>query len=222
MPSTLEGVFVVVEGPNGVGKTTVARAITQAARTTPVEVVSTAEPTDTALGRAIRSLVNDLPPTALALACAADRQDHIARTIQPALTARSFVVCDRFVPSSLVLQRLDGMEVEAIWHLNRDSLRPTLTAYLEDDPTTIAQRLDARGRKTRFEERWRPERELEYYREAYTFLASKSWRQMRVDCRDKDPPRIAAEIISAAEHLSASRTDAERRRGSSESRARHP
>jgi dTMP kinase len=188
-------VFIVVEGPNGVGKTTVCEAVTQALVGADLRVHATAEPTRTPLGKAIRELEISMPPHALALSCAADRCDHVAREIQPLLAAGVWVVCDRYVPSSLVLQRLDGLDLEWIWSLNNCAVQPDLTVYLENDPETISARLDQRGRHSRFETRGSSAIELDYYREARDFLARQGWKQTIVDCQLRTPAEIAAEIV---------------------------
>jgi dTMP kinase len=192
--------FIVIEGPNAVGKTTVAEALAAALRLQrfTAEVLSTAEPTRSPLGVAIREMEVDLPPDALAMACAADRVDHVAREIEPALVRGAWVVCDRYAPSSLVLQRLDGLDVEAIWALNKGVRQPDLTVYLDDDPQTISMRLDARGRRIRFEARWSPEIELAFYRDARDFLATLGWRQLQIDCRGQTPANIARRIVGSA------------------------
>lgn len=192
--------FIAIEGPNAVGKTTAARAVTEALRSDFGDevVVATAEPTDSELGRAIRALELDLPAQALALACAADRLDHVARVIAPARDRGEWVVSDRYLPSSLVLQRLDGLELNVIWELNEGAPAPDLTVYLEDDPQTIAKRLDIRGRRTRFETQWSPEIELAYYRDARDYLASRDWSQIQIDCRGQTPAEIAQRVIRAA------------------------
>ena len=190
------GVFVVVEGPNGVGKTTVCQALTKALVAIGTRVHATAEPTQTSLGRAIRELEPSMPPRALALSCAADRYDHLTREVEPRLAESVLVVCDRYVPSSLVLQRSDGLDLEWIWSLNDCAIRPQLTVYLEHDPETIGIRLDQRGRRSRFEAKETPAVELEYYREAREFLARKGWNHTVIDCRSRTPTEIAAIIIS--------------------------
>jgi dTMP kinase len=135
-------------------------------------------------------------PRALALSCAADRYDHLTREIGPWLAAGDTVVCDRYVPSSLVLQRIDGLDLEWIWSLNDCAILPALTVYLEHDPETISARIDQRGRRSRFERRGSPTLELAYYKQAREFLARQGWRQAIVDCRSRTPAEIAAEIIT--------------------------
>jgi dTMP kinase len=195
MPGSLGG-FVVIEGPNGAGKTTVCDYLTRALVAVGYAVHPTAEPTKTLLGRAIRELEASLPPESLALCCAADRYDHVAREIEPALRAQAWVVCDRYVPSSLVLQRLDGLALDWIWRLNNRVVRPDLTVYLEHDPETISSRLDQRGRVSRFEQQGSSRTELQFYAEARDFLASQGWKQIVVDCRSRSPTDIAAEIVT--------------------------
>jgi dTMP kinase len=195
VPDSL-GLFVVVEGPNGVGKTTVCESLTRALVATGATVHATAEPTQTSLGKAIRELDSSMPAYALALSCAADRCDHLAREIQPRLAAGASVICDRYLPSSLVLQRIDGLDTEWIWVINKCAVQPDLTVYLEDDPETISARLDQRGRRSRFETKGSPALELNYYQAARDFLSGKNWKQTTVDCRLRSPGEIAEEIIA--------------------------
>lgn len=158
--------------------------------------VRTAEPSATPLGQAIRELEASMPPEALALSCAADRYDHIAREIQPQLAAGSWVVCDRYVASSLVLQRIDGLDFEWVWELNKAVLQPDLIIYLEDDPDTITRRLSERSRYSRLELRGSSSLELEYFRDARDFLAHRGWAQTTIDCRSLSPADVVAEIMA--------------------------
>jgi dTMP kinase len=192
--------FLVVEGPNGVGKSTVVPELAKTLRLElPDRVVhATGEPSSSQMGHAIRFMQDELTGNALALACAADRMDHLNREIVPALARGDFVVCDRYVPSSLVLQRLDGLDVEAIWQLNHGVLKPDLTIYLEDEPNTIRERLALRPRPSRFEVGGSPELELALYREARDFLAGHGWQPLVIDCRSRTPAQIAAQIANFA------------------------
>lgn len=189
--------FIAVEGPNGVGKSTVI-GLTGAilAREHGVGVHLTKEPSPTLLGAAIRELEPSLPREALALACAADRHDHVAREIEPALSEGKLVISDRYVPSSLVLQRLDGLDLDYIWSLNEDVRPPDLTVYLEDDPSTIDERVASRSGRGRFETPGAAARELALYSEARAFLADRGWAQEVIDQGGRSASDVAAQLAT--------------------------
>ncbi len=112
----------------------------------------TTEPSATPLGRLVRSAESYLTGRALALAVAADRYAHIEAEIIPALKAGKVVITDRYVQSSLVLQRLDGLGLAEIWSYNAHVAIPGMSVhaayerdgaaghplYMEDDPEVIA------------------------------------------------------------------------------------
>ena len=142
----MTGFFIAIEGPNAVGKTTIAGRLAAALRARGTAVHVTTEPSATALGRLVRSAESYLTGRALALAVAADRYAHIEAEITPALKAGKVVITDRYVQSSLVLQRLDGLGLAEIWSYNAHAAVPDLSVYLEDDPEVIAARLLQRAR----------------------------------------------------------------------------
>jgi dTMP kinase len=101
------GRFVTLEGGEGVGKSTQASALAQALRARGLEVIETREPGGSPGAEAIRQLLlhdQRWTPQAEALLFAAARADHVARTIRPALETGKWVLCDRFVDSSIAYQ----------------------------------------------------------------------------------------------------------------------
>jgi dTMP kinase len=193
----MTAMFVAVEGPNGVGKSTIARLLAERMNGWGGhEAILTTEPTRSPLGDLLRASEWTLQGRALALALAADRADHIDSMIIPALDRGQHVVSDRYVQSSMVLQRIDGLDLDEIWTYNQYVLQCT-TFYLEDRPEVIAARLRDRNSLTRLELTGSPERELEYYREAAVFLAhpDHSWTQYPVDCHGRSPDDIVDEIL---------------------------
>jgi dTMP kinase len=191
----MTGLFIAVEGPNAVGKTTITARLAAAfgARGTVVHV--TTEPSATALGRLVHSAESYLSGRAMALAVAADRYAHIEAEIIPALQAGKVVITDRYVQSSLVLQRLDGLGLAEIWSYNAHVTVPSLSVYLEDDPEVIAARLSQRPTLSRLEARGSPARELALYRDAFRFLVRRGWPQARIDCQGLDPGGVTAAIM---------------------------
>jgi dTMP kinase len=140
-------VFIVLEGGDGCGKSTQAGILVGRLRELGREVVATREPGATEAGAAIRALVlggGDLDPRAEALLIAADRAEHVARVIRPALERGAVVVSDRYVPSSLAYQGVArGLGVEAVARLSEwatGGLEPDLVVVLDVDPAAAAGR----------------------------------------------------------------------------------
>jgi dTMP kinase len=195
------GRFVVIEGPNGVGKTTCADLVAKQLRRRLTDVVQTTEPSGSPLGQLVRTSEARLSGRAMALAVAADRYEHIDATILPALARGEVVVCDRYVQSSLVLQRLDGLALTEVWSYNAFVPPPQLSLYLHDDPDTIRGRLARRTRRSRLEQAGSPERELALYDDAFEFLAGRGWYQQRIDCRGQRTEQVAATVLAHIDRL---------------------
>ena len=136
------GRLVALEGIDGCGKSTQARAL--AAR---LGALLTHEPGATALGSSLRhlALAPEAPPIsarAEALLMAADRAEHVAQVIEPALAAGTWVVSDRFSGSTLAYQGYGrGLPVAELARLVRwaaDDLAPDLSV-LVDVPVDMAR-----------------------------------------------------------------------------------
>ncbi len=128
------GCFIVLEGIDGSGTTLQTRALADRLRGLGREVLETREPTSGAIGALIRERLSvraaALDPAALALLFAADRIDHIAREVAPALAAGTVVISDRYLLSSLAYQSLD-CDPAWIREINGRAARPDLTLVLE-------------------------------------------------------------------------------------------
>jgi dTMP kinase len=193
--SIMTSLFIAVEGPHRVGKTTIARLLAaRLEKRTNRRVHLTSEPTQSLLGQLLRTAESALHGRPLALALAADRAAHVELEIIPALDDSRHVVTDRYVQSSMVLQRVDGLDLDEVWAYNQYVL-PATSFYLEDDPEVLARRLGGGASLTRLEQVSGPHRELELYREARSFLATEDWPQHVIDCHGKDPDRIVSAIL---------------------------
>ncbi len=197
-----KSLFVTLEGPNGVGKTTVAKEITQKLRNLGYKFLLTKEPTASLLGDFLRNSEEIYGRETLACIAAADRYFHIAKEIAPALTAGQIVLSDRYVESSLVLQRLDGCSLEFIWNVNTQILIPDLSVILVSDPTILDQRLSSERMKfSRFERDKTREKEMSFYREAAKFIDQKGFNVCLLE-NDKQPASFTAErIVSEIQKL---------------------
>ena len=138
----LPGRLLALEGIDGCGKSTQARALASA-----LGARLTHEPGATALGAALRRLLlaPDSPPISLraeALLMAADRAEHIALLVGPALEAGEWVVSDRFSGSTLAYQGygrgLDTVELRRVIEWATSGLGPDLS-ILVDLPVEVAQ-----------------------------------------------------------------------------------
>jgi dTMP kinase len=197
--STQKPLFVTFEGPNGSGKTTIVSNVARELHVLGHDIVCTKEPTDSSLGDLLRKAEELYRREVLACIAAADRYFHIEQEIVPALTAGKTVLSDRYVESSLVLQRLDGCTLEFIWNINARILVPDLSVILLADPQTLEQRLAAeRTRLSRFERSETRDREMRFYREAAEFIAQKGFNVLMLEndqCPiDDNSDRIVREI----------------------------
>jgi dTMP kinase len=140
-------VFIVLEGGDGCGKSTQAARLASRLSDLGREVVATREPGGTDVGAAIRSLVlggGDVDARTEALLIAADRAEHVAGVIRPALERGAVVVSDRYVPSSLAYQGVGrGLGVDAVARLSAwatGGLEPDLVIVFDVDPEAAAGR----------------------------------------------------------------------------------
>jgi dTMP kinase len=148
------GRLIALEGIDGCGKSTQAARL--AAR---LDALLTFEPGATPLGGQLRGLLLDsgLPPLtdrAEALLMAADRAQHVAEVVAPALDGGTWVVTDRFSGSTLAYQGygrgLDLAELARLVDWATAGLHPDLTVLI-DVPTQLAEQRLSRGRRDRFE-----------------------------------------------------------------------
>ncbi len=107
------GKFITLEGGEGAGKSTQVGLLTTSLRASGLQVEQTREPGGTLFAEAIRSVLvgdasEDVDPAAEAMAHFAARADHVARRIEPALSAGRWVVSDRFADSTLAYQGFAG------------------------------------------------------------------------------------------------------------------
>jgi dTMP kinase len=169
------GMLVTIDGPNGSGKTSLTQAIAAELGARDVTAYSTHQPSASALGKFCRNAEGGLRGRGLACLVAADRHQQCEGEIAAQLSAGAIVLCDRYVESSLVLQRIDGVETEFILQINAGIPRPDLRIRLLASPEVIQSRLNERPSdpQRRFEHSARAERELELYEEADRLLAER-------------------------------------------------
>lgn len=145
------GRFIAFEGGEACGKSTQSARLAQA-----LDAVLTREPGGTTIGAQLRAVLLDpatanLSDRAEALLMAADRAQHVAEIVEPALAAGRHVVTDRFAGSSISYQGFGrGLPVEEIRRLSlwaTDGVWPDLIVFLDVPEAESDRRLgDARDR----------------------------------------------------------------------------
>lgn len=180
--------FIALEGIDGSGTTTQAKALTTALGEQGYEVLSTAQPSKGAMGTLARTMLGESEPPhlhrseVLALAFAGDRLDHYDRVIAPALAAGAVVICDRYLLSSWVYQSLD-LSLAWVQEVNRFAPWPDLTLFLD---------LDADRAHARVKQRAGP-KEIYDQLELQTRLAA-GYRELAKELKDRAVHTVPADL----------------------------
>ena len=150
----MRGSFIVFEGPDGSGTTRHSEFLTERLRSAGFDVVLTAEPTDGIVGKKIRSILNgdSLPPAdAVQLLFCADRAEHIAKTIIPAIKEGKVVICDRYTLSTLIYGEALGLDVGWLKQVNEKFPPPDFTIITLPPFETCMNRMGRRDSLDQFE-----------------------------------------------------------------------
>lgn len=176
----LKGFFVAIDGPNGVGKSTLIEAIKIKMESLDYIVYTTKEPTNTELGRFIRQFAEEHSGISLACLVAADRYEHIVSEIVPELKKGKLVITDRYILSSLILQEIDGVSDTFILNSNAEIIKPDLQLAVFADEDVLQKRLSERSILTRFEKGNQSNSELYYLEKGIVELEKRDVNVMRI------------------------------------------
>lgn len=208
----MSGFFATFEGIEGCGKTTQAARLKAALEKAGRGVVLTREPGGTSIGAKLRDILLDpatrgLAPLAELLLYEADRAQHVAETIRPALESGKVVLCDRFADASTAYQgAARGLAHDTVEALNRiatGGLEPNLTLLLDVPAKVSVERARERAAKAgsrpdRFEREDLPFHEA--VRNGYLEIAARRpGRFVRIDANRSvdDVSRDVLEIVTA-------------------------
>jgi dTMP kinase len=210
-----KGSLVSFEGLDGAGKTTQMDLLEQWLESQQISYVRTREPGGTPLGVEIRHLLLNRPeleitPLAEAFLFQADRTQHFARVVLPALAEGKFVITDRCFDASIAYQgHARGVGIELVARLSIIATQghiPNLTILLDLDPSQVHSRTDtsidhggSREEQTRFD------KEAEAFhrrvREAFLTLARLYPERIKVLDASRPPQEIHEEIIALVKPL---------------------
>jgi dTMP kinase len=197
------GFFITLEGIDGSGKSTQARALADALRADGHDVVLTREPGGAPGAEAIRRLLVEgatdrwSPETEILLFNAA-RRDHLECTILPALSRGAIVISDRFADSTRVYQGAARASLRALvdqLHALVIGLEPDLTLVIDMDAhAALSRGLARKSGEDRFEEFGAGFQER--LRAGFLSLAQDFAARVRVIDGDRDTTTISAEIVT--------------------------
>lgn len=152
-----KGLFITLEGGEGVGKTTMLKELAKTLEENNIQYVITREPGGIMIAEKIREVILDSTHTMMdarteALLYAAARRQHLVEKVAPALAEGKVVLCDRFIDSSLAYQGYArGLGIDEVLSVNAfaiDQYMPDYTFYLDMDPTEGLARIAAeKGRE---------------------------------------------------------------------------
>ena len=202
------GRFITFEGIEGSGKTTQIARIAERLIAAGENVVVTREPGGSALGRKLRATLleqgaHSIEPWAELLLYVADRVQHLAEIVEPALAEGRSVLCDRYVDATLAYQGFGrGLPLEMIRTLHGKApldRRPERTILLDLEPRIGIERASRRNRELdveRSEGRFEGE-SLEFHsrvRDGYLSLASAEPLRFRIVAAEESPADVEARI----------------------------
>ncbi|MBB3168209.1 dTMP kinase [Simiduia aestuariiviva] len=154
------GLFLTVEGTEGVGKSTNINFVEQWLTQKGISVFRTREPGGTPLAEALRELLlaprtELVDPTAELLMVFAARAQHFNQVIKPALARGQWVLCDRFTDATYAYQGagrgLDVSLIQLLEQVVQGGCRPDCTLLLDIDVEVGLERARSRGELDRFE-----------------------------------------------------------------------
>ena len=204
----MRGKFITVEGIEGVGKSTNIDFLSSIIEAKGFSVLRTREPGGTPMAERIRQMLlahdaEPLPDIAELLLFFAARALHVNNTIQPALAAGTWVVCDRFTDASRAYQGHGrGLGVERI-NLMADwvhqDLQPDLTLLLDAPPEIAMDRAEKRGEADRLDSE-----EVDFYqrvRDGYLGLAAAEPERIAVLDASQDLQQVQTAIATEINRL---------------------
>lgn len=192
------GLFITLEGGEGVGKTSQIARLKKRFERMGREVITTREPGGTTGAEIVRHVLlsgaaEPLGPELEALLFSAARADHVEMVIRPALEAGKIVLCDRFIDSTRVYQGAVGKVSMAFLHeleeVVCEDAWPDLTLLLDLDPQTGMKRAGARRAKDAAPDRF----------EKDTLAQQRKRRQAFLKIAKAEPERVAVVDATGSE-----------------------
>lgn len=204
----MNGIFIVLEGPDGSGKSTMAKMIGDYYAELGKKIVFTREPGGTNISEKIRNIILDneneeMCDEAEALLYAASRAQHVHEKILPNLEAGNVIISERYVYSSLVYQGIGrGLGVDRVSSINAfgtNNLKPDLVFFFDIDPVKALKRKKASAVADRLENE-----DISFHENVYRGYKEliKSYEEIISIDADKPADLLFQEILGYIKHMS--------------------
>lgn len=201
----MKGKFITIEGIDGSGKSTMSKYIVEQIKKRGHNVILTREPGGIDVSEEIRNIIltNDIDPRTEALLFAASRREHIKKKIEPALEEGTFVVCDRFLDSSIAYQVFGrNLKMEDIISINDfalDGLEVDVTFYFDVEVEEGLSRTRGRNENNKLDSE--SEEFYKRIKSAYDYLYEQYPNRIRKIDANKNIVNVEKEIDIVIESL---------------------
>jgi len=205
----LRGKFIVLDGPDGAGKTTQLALLADRLEADGLEVCRARDPGGTAIGDKIREILlspdsGEIAPDCEMLLFMASRAQLVAERIRPAIEAGQVVLCDRFVSATVAYQGASGVSADRIikiWQVAGEAFWPDLTVILDLPPETGLRRVGERNGSDNAADRMeqRPDAYHRRVREIFAALGESYPAPVRYVQADRPVDAVATDVAAAVE-----------------------
>lgn len=152
--------FITFEGIEGAGKSTQAKLLAKSLKSSNIDVILTREPGGCKVSEQIRDIIinnKDIDILTELFLIISARIEHLNKTIKPALSNGNFVVCDRFIDSTIAYQAYaSGIKIDQIDKIHNmitDLPKPALTFIFNMDIDNALERTKTRNNNNKFEQK---------------------------------------------------------------------
>lgn len=203
----MSGLFITIEGVEGVGKSSLFEAIAHFIKSQSIPLMTTREPGGTDMAEAIRSILlapcdEAMMPVTEFLLMSASRSQHVHHIVEPALEKGHCVLCDRFVDASYAYQGGGrGLPESLITTVSNACVKtmPHLTLLLDAPIDVALARMRSRGEQDRIEQE-----ELGFFkaiRETYLQMAQKNPSRFKVIDASQSKEAVISEALEIVQSL---------------------